>query len=49
MKVNKTLIQLTVIALTFTIMALLIWGIWTGKLLNHEDTQKQIMDSMKTK
>jgi hypothetical protein len=46
MKNNRTLIQLVLIVLTFLIMALLIWGVWTGRLLGHKETQEQMMDGM---
>jgi hypothetical protein len=46
MKNNRTLIQLVLVVLTFLIMALLIWGVWTGRLLDHKETQEQMMDGM---
>lgn len=46
MKSNRTLIQVVLTVLTFLIMTLIIWGVWTGRLLDHKETQEQIMDGM---
>ena len=46
MKNSRTLIQVALVVLTFLIMALLIWGVWTGRLLDHKETQEQMMDGM---
>jgi len=46
MKNNRTLIQMVLVGLTFIIMALLIWGVWTGRVLSHKETHEQIIDGM---
>lgn len=46
MKNNRTLTQVVLIVLTFSIMALLIWGVLTGRLLDHKETQEQMIDGM---
>lgn len=46
MKKKQTLIQVVLIGLTFLIMVLLIWGVWTGRLLDRKKTQEQMMDGI---
>ena len=46
MKNNRNLIQVAPLVLTFIIMALLIWGVWSGKVLDHKETQEQMIDGM---
>jgi len=46
MKNNRTLIQVVLVVLTFLTMALLMWGVWTSRLLDHKKTQEQMMDGM---
>ena len=46
MKNNQILIQVILVVLTFLIMTILIWGVLTGRLLKHKETQEQMMDGM---
>jgi hypothetical protein len=43
MKVNRTLIQIVLIILTFLIMGLIIYGISIGVLLNYNETQELML------
>jgi hypothetical protein len=46
MKYNQTLIQVFLVVLTFLIMTILIWGVWTGRLFDHKETQEQFLDGI---
>ncbi len=46
MKNNQTLFQVILVVLTFSIMTILIWGVWTGRLIDHKETQEQMLDGM---
>lgn len=46
MKNNWTLIRVVLVMLTFLTMAMLIWGVWTGRLLDQKETREQMMDEM---
>ncbi len=46
MKNNRTLIQLVLVVFTFLIMVLIIWGVWSGRLLDHKETQEHMIEGM---
>jgi hypothetical protein len=46
MKNNKSLIQIFIIVLTFSVIVFIIWGVGTGRLLDNKETKKQMIDGM---
>lgn len=46
MKNNKSLIQVFIIVLTFSLMVFIIWGVGSGRLLDNKETKKQMIDGM---
>lgn len=49
MKINKTLIQLILIVLTLSIIAIIVWGVRKEIFLNHNEIQKKMMDGIMDK